>query len=119
MLVDCPGYAPRELGLLVLERMLNDPSTKLFYQSSKGTLKKLQEASSSALDKHRGVVSETRGPCPAYEYHPNPSKTWLLVKEQSLEVAKDIFCWHGINITSVGHRHLGSVLGRMISLRGL
>ena len=26
---------------------------------------------------------------PAYEYPPNPSKTWLLVKEQSLEVAKD------------------------------
>ena len=48
---------------------------------------------------------------PAYGYHPNPSKTWLLVKKQSLEVAKDIFHGYGINITSAGHRHLGSVLG--------
>ena len=43
---------------------------------------------------------------PAYGYHPNPSKIWLLVKEECLEKAKDIF-----NITSAGHRHLGSVLG--------
>jgi len=48
---------------------------------------------------------------PAYGYHPNPSKTWLLVKEQCLEKAKDIFNGYGINITSAGHRHLGSVLG--------
>lgn len=59
-----------------------------------------------------GLVAENKGAGPClYGYHPNPSKTWLLVKEQCLEKAKDIFNEYAINITSAGHRHLGSVLG--------
>lgn len=53
-----------------------------------------------------GLVAENKGAGPClYGYHPNPSKTWLLVK------AKDIFNEYAINITSAGRRHLGSVFG--------
>ena len=48
---------------------------------------------------------------PAFGYHPNPSKTWLLVKEEYLETAKEIFAKSGINISSTGRQHLGSALG--------
>ena len=47
---------------------------------------------------------------PAFGYHPNPSKTWLLGKEEYLEIAKEIFAKSGINISSTGRQHLGSAL---------
>ena len=48
---------------------------------------------------------------PSFGYHPNPSKTWLLTKEQHLETAKEAFEDCNIHITSTGQRHLGSALG--------
>ena len=55
---------------------------------------------------------------PAYGYNPNPSKSWLLVKEHSLEIANQLFAGQGINVTSAGQRHLGSVLGSELFLQG-
>ena len=48
---------------------------------------------------------------PAFGYFPNPSKTWLLTKEDHLEKAKELFENCNIHITSTGQRHLGSTLG--------
>lgn len=46
---------------------------------------------------------------PLFGYHPKPSKTWLIVKEDCVERARIKF--PGINITSVGHKYLGSYIG--------
>ena len=51
----------------------------------------------------------THGPC--YGYHPNASKTHLIVKEQFREKAKDIFSDTNINVTVEGKRHLGAAIG--------
>ena len=48
--------------------------------------------------------------CFSFGYHPNPSKTWLLTKEQHLETAKEVFEDCNIHITSTGQRHLDSAL---------
>lgn len=48
---------------------------------------------------------------PEYGYHPNASKTWLIVKEGKMEAASAVFKETGINITSEGRRHLGAALG--------
>ena len=48
---------------------------------------------------------------PSYGYHPNASKTWLIVKEDKLEAATTAFEGTGVNITLEGKRHLGAALG--------
>ena len=50
---------------------------------------------------------KSRGPF--FGYFPKPSKTWLIVKEGYLEAAKITF--KDINITTEGHRYLGSYIG--------
>ena len=52
---------------------------------------------------------KTVGPC--YGYHPNPSKTWLVVKSEHLEAAKELFEGTGINVTEGGRMYLGAVVG--------
>ena len=44
-------------------------------------------------------------------YHAKPSKSWLIVKEEYINLANSVFDRAGINITSRGKRHLGAVLG--------
>ena len=39
---------------------------------------------------------------PAYEYHPNPTKTCLLVGEEGVEMAKEVFQGTGISVTEDG-----------------
>ena len=46
---------------------------------------------------------------PAYGYYPKPSKTWLIVKEEHYEKAKEMF--KDVQITTKGHRYLGSYIG--------
>ena len=46
---------------------------------------------------------------PSFGYHPKASKTWLIVKEEQLHTAKATF--PDINITTTGHRYLGSFIG--------
>ena len=49
-----------------------------------------------------------------YGYHPNASKTWLIVKEGHLEEARAIFEGTGVAITTEGKRHLGAAIGTSI-----
>ena len=48
---------------------------------------------------------------PTYGYHPNASKTWLIVKEEKFEEATTAFEGTGVSITQEGKRHLGAALG--------
>ena len=48
---------------------------------------------------------------PEYGYFPNASKTWLIVKEESLSHAQDVFRGSGVQITKEGNQHLGVAVG--------
>ena len=48
---------------------------------------------------------------PKIGYFAKPSKSWLIVKPQYLELALEIFHDSGLKITSQGRRHLGAVIG--------
>ena len=48
---------------------------------------------------------------PLIGYHPNPSKSCLIVKADLVEEAKEKFKEIDINITSRGGKHLGAVIG--------
>jgi len=48
---------------------------------------------------------------PAFGYLANSKKSWLIVKEQHLPRAKEMFANTGVNITTEGKRHLGAALG--------
>ena len=46
-----------------------------------------------------------------YGYLANPTKTWLIVKEEYLSAASEAFHTIGVQITSQGKRYLGAALG--------
>ena len=46
------------------------------------------------------------GTRPDFGYHPNATKSWLIMKEESLEQAAKTFHCTGVQVTSEGHRHL-------------
>ena len=46
---------------------------------------------------------------PSYGYYPKPSKSWLVVKEEHYEKAKEMF--KDVQITTKGQRYLGSFIG--------
>ncbi|MCY4641269.1 MAG: reverse transcriptase domain-containing protein, partial [Gammaproteobacteria bacterium] len=48
---------------------------------------------------------------PEYGYHPNASKTWLIVKENLHDAATTTFQGTDVNITVEGKRQLGAALG--------
>jgi len=48
---------------------------------------------------------------PEYGYHPNTSKTWLIVKEDLHDAATATFQGTDVNITVEGKRQLGAALG--------
>ena len=48
---------------------------------------------------------------PFIGYYAKPSKSWLIVKEEYLEIAKTTFKGSGLQITTEGQRHLGAVVG--------
>ena len=48
---------------------------------------------------------------PEYGYYPNPAKTWLVVKEEYLEAARNTFGSSGIQITTKGWQYLGAPIG--------
>ena len=49
--------------------------------------------------------------CQDYGYSANASKTWLVVKPEYLDQAKEIFAESGVQITAEGRRHLGAAVG--------
>ena len=48
---------------------------------------------------------------PTVGYYPKPSKSWLIVKAEKVELAQQIFKDTKINITSDGQRHQGAAIG--------
>jgi len=48
---------------------------------------------------------------PKYRYYLQPTKSWLIVKQEKLEQARRAFEGTGIQITIEGERHLGVVIG--------
>ena len=48
---------------------------------------------------------------PSYGYHPNPSKTWLVTKEECHPTAVAAFEGTNINVTCSGRPYLGAALG--------
>ena len=48
---------------------------------------------------------------PDYGYYLTATKTWLIVKDDYLEEAKDTFSDSGVSITVEGKRYLGAVIG--------
>ena len=48
---------------------------------------------------------------PSFGYYPNAGKTWLVTKEEYLQVAQELFAAHRINLTTSSHQYLGSAIG--------
>ena len=48
---------------------------------------------------------------PLFGYHPNPRKTWLVVKPKHHQAIEECFQGTGVNITTDGLTHLGAALG--------
>ena len=48
---------------------------------------------------------------PLLGYYPKASKSWLTVKPEYIDSAKETFRGTGINITDQGRKHLGAVIG--------
>ena len=48
---------------------------------------------------------------PYLGYYINESKSWLIIKEEYIQRAKETFRDYNIKITTDGHRHLGAVVG--------
>ena len=55
---------------------------------------------------------------PEYGYHPNASKTWLIVSEGNLEAATELFQVTGVSITKEGRRHLEAAIGTRSFVEG-
>ena len=68
-------------------------------------------AAGGQLDDIRRWWDDVSNRGPAYGYFPNAKKTWLVVKEGSVEKAKELFENTGIRITSKGRPYLGAPLG--------
>ena len=47
---------------------------------------------------------------PDYGYYANPSKTWLIVKEDAYEKAMQAFSTTNVRITPTGHKYFGSTI---------
>ena len=50
-----------------------------------------------------------------YGYYPQPTKSWLTVKENTLEEAVGTFGGTNIQISTEGKRHLGAVIGTKVN----
>ncbi|XP_066919036.1 uncharacterized protein [Clytia hemisphaerica] len=48
---------------------------------------------------------------PHFGYFPQPTKSWLIVKEEYLDEAEEIFRETNIQVSKDGERHLGAVIG--------
>ena len=48
---------------------------------------------------------------PAFGYFQNAVKTWLIVKDSQLALAKELFCDTGVQITTEGRHLLGAPVG--------
>ena len=47
----------------------------------------------------------------AFGYFPNPSKTWLVTKQNHFDEASSMFAGSGVNVTPDGRPYPGAVIG--------
>ena len=89
--------------------------TPLLYRLTEEKLKQVWFADdASAAGKLAGLKSWWNNMTrigPEYGYFPNSSKTWLIVKEEHLGEAKQLFHETGVKISHGGKSHLGSAIG--------
>ena len=89
--------------------------TPLIYCLTEERLKQVWFADdASAVGKLAGVKSWWNNMTmigPEHGYFPNSSKTWLIVKEEHLGEAKQLFHEMGVKISHNGKSHLGSEIG--------
>jgi hypothetical protein len=81
-----------------LIRKLDGLCTQVWYADDSGTIEQLH----AWWDKLG----------PAFGYFPNPTKTWIITKEDHHEKAITLFSDSGINITQDGRPYLGAAIGR-------
>ena len=48
---------------------------------------------------------------PKFGYNAEPTKSWLIVKEEKFDEAERVFAGTGVNITTDGKKHLGAAIG--------
>ena len=92
---------PLAISLRNIENSLDDELFQILYADD--------AAGGGTLDIIRKWWSKVKEEGPGYGYYPEPSKSWLIVKEDKEEKAKELF--PDVNITTVGHRYLGSFIG--------
>jgi hypothetical protein len=92
------------LGILPLINKLKDVCRQVWFADD--------AASGGKIEQLKEWWSKLLRAGPAFGYIPNPSKTWLIVKEDVYDEAKVAFANSGINISSSGRKHLGSALGK-------
>ncbi len=85
-----------------LKKYVCDALKQIFYADDAGAGGKLDNIKKWWLELQRIG--------PLYGYYPKPSKTWLIVKPEFYYTAKTLF--PDINVTSKGHRYLGSYIGQ-------
>ena len=59
-------------------------------------------AACGTIDQLRCWWNQLSAKGPAFGYHANPTKTWLVTKEEYLDKANNIFADSGVNVTSNG-----------------
>ena len=100
-----PSYAVGILPFLSLIKPVNQP--ELMKQVAYAD----DLAGGSKLEILREWWQRTTQYGPAFGYYPKPEKSWLVVKEDQLARAEEIFQGTNINITTDGQKYLGGFLG--------
>ena len=98
------AMAMNAIGILPLIQRLSSESTKQTWYAD-------DAAACGDLTHLRSWWDQLVDFGPTYGYHPNASKTWLIVKEEKFEEATTTFEGTGVSITQEGKRHLGAALG--------
>ena len=103
---DPTAMAIYALGLSVLQRKLSYQQTNVknvTYADDKVGAGKIKDL------KNWWCLLTSHGP--PIGYHPNPSKSCLIVKPEKIEEAREIFNGTEVRIESEGEKHLGAVIG--------
>ena len=99
------GYYSCSLMPLIKDLKIDDTCTEnikqIWYADDAAAGGKLEQI------KKWWIELQSKGP--GYGYLPRADKTWLVVKEEYFEKAKEMF--PHINVTTNGHKYLGSFIG--------
>ena len=68
-------------------------------------------ASLGKVDQIRSWCDRLVKPGPGYGYYPNAAKTWLVTKEEHVQIAPDAFEGTGVKVTSHGRPYLRAPIG--------